>query len=436
MNAKYEAYKDSEHRWLGVIPEHWKVVNSRRIFRERKIRAIPSEEQLTASQKYGVIPQSEFMELEGRKVTQVLKGHEILKHVDAGDFVISMRSFQGGLELSEHSGSISSAYVPIFPLKWVDAGYFKLLFKTVPFIQALQTTSDLVRDGQALRFENLTQISLPVPPLEEQEVIASQVSEETARIDALIEKKTRFIELLKEKRQALITQAVTKGLDPNVPMRDSGVEWIGEVPEGWDVTKVRYLASKIGSGKTPSGGATTYVSEGVIFLRSQNIYDDGLRIDDVSFITSEVDAGMAVSRVRTSDVLLNITGGSIGRSSIVPADFPRANVNQHVCIVRPQKSELSPWVHLCFCSAVTKTQVDVLQTGSGREGLNFDQVGNFVLAVPPMKEIPRIMAQVEKELKKIDSAIALVTKSTALLRERRSALITAAVTGQIDLRTA
>lgn len=239
MNAKYEAYKDSEHQWLGGVPEHWKVVNSRRIFRERKNRAALGEEQLTSSQKYGVIPQAKFMELECRQVTQVIKGHEILKHVTSGDFVISMRSFQGGLELSEYSGSISSAYVPIFPLKWVNTGYFKLLFKSAPFIQALQTTSDLVRDGQALRFENLSQISLPVPPLEEQEFIASKVSKETARIDALIEKKTRFIELLKEKRQALITQAVTKGLDPNVPMRDSGMPSVGDVPSHWDVVALR-----------------------------------------------------------------------------------------------------------------------------------------------------------------------------------------------------
>jgi type I restriction enzyme S subunit len=273
-----------------------------------------------------------------------------------------------------------------------------------------------------------------LPPPEEQRRIASEIDRETARIDALIEKKTRFIELLKEKRQALIMQAVTKGLDPTVPMKDSGVEWIGEVPAHWEVSRVRYLSRKIGSGKTPSGGATVYVNQGVLFLRSQNVHDDGLRLDDVSFITDKIDAEMAGSRVRPGDVLLNITGASIGRTSIVPGEFPAANVNQHVCIVRPRFADHAPWLHLSFCATSTKLQVTLLQTGSGREGLNFGQVGNFVVVVPPVEEITQVLSIVSKRLRTIDAAVQAVENSVGLLRERRSALITAAVTGQIDLR--
>lgn len=156
--------RDSGIRWLGRIPAHWGVVQSRRLFGERNEKARRADEQLTASQKHGLISQSAFMEREGRRIIQVLNGHDILKHVEAGDFVMSMRSFQGGLEYSTLAGSVSSAYVPLKPLKWVHSGFFRYLFKSSAYIQELQSTSDLVRDGQALRFENFSKVALPVVP--------------------------------------------------------------------------------------------------------------------------------------------------------------------------------------------------------------------------------------------------------------------------------
>lgn len=205
--------KDSAVAWLGRIPAHWGVIQSRRLFSERNQKASEWERQLTVSQKYGLIAQTEFMELEGRRVVQVLRGHDILKYVEAGDFVISMRSFQGGLELSHLSGSISSAYVALTPIKWVENRYFRHLFKSSTYIQALQSTSDLVRDGQALRFENFSKVALPIVPLEEQRAIAAYLDRATERIDELVAKTKRSIELLREHRTALITAAVTGKID-------------------------------------------------------------------------------------------------------------------------------------------------------------------------------------------------------------------------------
>ncbi|MAD41124.1 MAG: restriction endonuclease subunit S [Arcobacter sp.] len=205
--------KNSGVKWLGKIPEHWKIVQSRRLFEARKEKIRKGDEQLTASQKHGVIYQKEFMRLEGRKVTLVLKGSEILKHVEAGDFVISMRSFQGGLELCKYSGSVSSAYIGLIPIKHVVHDYFKYLFKSVTYIQALQSTSNLVRDGQALRFENFSQVDLVIVPEKEQQQIANYLDEKTSTIDKLIEKANKSIILLKEKRTALISAAVTGKID-------------------------------------------------------------------------------------------------------------------------------------------------------------------------------------------------------------------------------
>ena len=120
--------KDSGVRWLGRIPAHWAVVPSRRLFSERNEKAKLDDEQLTASQRYGLLSQADFMRREGRRIVQVLNGHDILKHTEAGDFVMSMRSFQGGLEYSALRGAVSSAYVPLKPIKWVHPGYFRHLF--------------------------------------------------------------------------------------------------------------------------------------------------------------------------------------------------------------------------------------------------------------------------------------------------------------------
>ena len=205
--------KDSGVEWLGKIPAHWDVVRSKMLFTHRKESALSDDQQLTASQKYGVIPQSKFMELEGRSVVQVITGADILKHVEPNDFVISMRSFQGGLEHSEYRGCISSAYVIVRPTDRVDGGFFSYALKSATYVQALQSTSDLVRDGQALRFSNFVQVPLPLVPLQEQKSIGTYLNEKVSQLDRLGKATVRAIQLLKEFRSALITAAVTGKID-------------------------------------------------------------------------------------------------------------------------------------------------------------------------------------------------------------------------------
>lgn len=205
--------KDSGIDWLGAIPESWQVRRSKYLFIERNVKALESDQQLTASQKYGVIPQKLFSELEGQKVMQVIVGREILKKAEVNDFVISMRSFQGGIEFCEHSGAVSSAYVPLVATVDVCYNYFKYLFKSSSFILALQQTSNLVRDGQALRYSNFAQLSLPCPEGPEQSEIASFLDEETSKIDDLLDECRHGIEILQERRSALISAAVTGKID-------------------------------------------------------------------------------------------------------------------------------------------------------------------------------------------------------------------------------
>ena len=218
--------------------------------------------------------------------------------------------------------------------------------------------------------------------------------------------------------------------------KNSGVEWVGEVPEGWKIQKLGLECSKIGSGKTPTGGGKIYQDTGVLFLRSQNIYDDGLYLDDIVYISTEIDEGMRGTRVRPGDILLNITGGSIGRSCIVPDDFQNANVNQHVCIIRLRNAKYRHFVSLYMKSYLAKWYVDFLQTGAGREGLNFEQIGNFKMPLPPLPEQQAIASYLDAKCASIDTLISKIERSIDLLREKRQALITAAVTGKIDVREA
>lgn len=213
LNPNIEV-KQSGIDWLKKLPIHWNVITPKALFSLRKEKAKKGERQLTASQQYGVIYQDEYMQLTGTKIVTVMKDFDILKHVESGDFVISMRSFQGGLEYSENTGSISSAYVMLIPNpKYVYPKFYRWLFKSSFYINALQSTSNMVRDGQAMRYSNFVQVPLYVVPLSEQKEIASYLDEKCADIDRLIDLKQQKIEKLKEYKKSIIYEAVTGKLD-------------------------------------------------------------------------------------------------------------------------------------------------------------------------------------------------------------------------------
>lgn len=205
--------KDSGVRWIGQVPEHWEVVPSTWLFVESKERAHEDDEHLSATQKYGVIPLAEYERLEGRQVTHAVKNLEQRKHVDLDDFVISMRSFQGGIERVRARGCVRSSYVVIQAEGRADKNYFAYLFKSGSYIQGLQATSSFIRDGQDLNYGNFRQVKLPRPEPDEQKRIANYLDQETARIDALAKKTEHSVTLLKERRAAFITAAVTGQID-------------------------------------------------------------------------------------------------------------------------------------------------------------------------------------------------------------------------------
>lgn len=238
--------KDSGIEWIGKVPVEWKIDNPQYHFSQRKDRAKQGMVQLTASQKYGVITQTEYMERTGANIVTVQKDFDILKLVCAGDFVIHMRSFQGGLEYSEKTGSISSAYVMLIPSNTIrEPRYYKWFFKSSNYIDALSSTSNLVRDGQAMRWSNFIQLPILFPPAEEQQRIADFLDAKCAEIDALTADIQTQIDTLEQYKRSVITETVTKGLNPDAEMKDSGIEWVGKMPLAWDAVPNKYLMYKV-----------------------------------------------------------------------------------------------------------------------------------------------------------------------------------------------
>lgn len=198
--------------------------------------------------------------------------------------------------------------------------------------------------------------------------------------------------------------------------------------ENWPKVPLKYLASKIGSGKTPRGGAEVYSASGVMLLRSQNVHFDGLRLEDVVYIDENMDEEMASTRIQPNDVLLNITGASIGRCAVVPEVFGPANVNQHVCIIRPIYERLLPvFLNLVLQSSTIQGEIRFGENGSSREGLNFEQVGAFEIPLPSIFEQSAIVLKVDGENRKLQKLADAMKVTLDLLAERRASLIEKAV---------
>lgn len=210
QNAKL---KPAGAYWLGDIPEHWKMCRAKQLFSPRRELAKPHDVQLSATQAYGVIPQDEYEKRTGRKIVKISLHLDRRLHVEVDDFVISMRSFQGGLERAWSSGAIRSSYVVLRPNPEVDVGFFTYLFKSRAYIQALQSTADFIRDGQDLNFGNFCAVDLPFPPTEEQRETAKAIGHAVTEINTKVARARRQIALIDEYRTRLIADAVTGQID-------------------------------------------------------------------------------------------------------------------------------------------------------------------------------------------------------------------------------
>lgn len=302
-------------------------------------------------------------------------------------------------------------------------------------VETLNRLDEAGHGTKALRMEAWTSMKLPMPPLIEQEAIATFLDRETAKIDALVEEQRRLIGLLKEKRQAVIAHAVTRGLDPTVPMKNSGVDWLGEVPVHWELMPLKRQLAFLTSGSR--GWADHYSDEGALFLRIGNLTRDRIDLDLSDIQRVNVPSGSEGERtkVQAGDILFSITA-YLGSVAVVPDGLEPAFVSQHVALARLTGQRLLPrWAALVASSHIGRTYLDMQGYGGTKIQLSLDDVAGLLMVVPPRQEQALILAEVERQLQQFDVLAMEMEAGVELLQERRAALISAAVTGKIDVRS-
>ena len=256
-----------------------------------------------------------------------------------------------------------------------------------------------------LSLPSFNELEVLAPPLPEQKKIASILTS----VDEVIENTQKQIDKLQDLKKATMNELLTKGIG-HTEFKDSE---LGRIPKSWEVQPLRGLSTKVGSGVTPRGGSSVYQDHGIIFIRSQNVHFDGLMLDDVAYISEQIHAGMKGSMVCGGDVLLNITGASIGRCTVVPNDFPEGNVNQHVCIIRPINSLYNKFLGIWLSSDYGQDQIMRFQAGGNREGLNFEQIRSIKIPVPSIQEQ-------EKASEVVDSIQVLISEVQSKLTQTQS----------------
>ena len=416
---KYNEYKDSGVQWLGEIPSHWELLKMKYAFKERSEKNHPNEEPLCATQSRGVIPQSLY---EGRVVV-VNKGFEGLKLVKVGDFVISLRSFQGGIEHAYYQGIISAAYTVLQPKESDMAPYFKYMFKSHDYIQLLQTCVTGIREGQNINYPLLAKKAVPIPPMEEQHAIVSYLDTKCSKLDTFISNKEKEITLLQEMKQRVITDAVTRGLNPNVKFKPTNIPWLPEIPEHWEEKRL----------STQFTGDVKVNKDFTVKHAFKFNYGELVPKNEVGAPEEYRDVYVRYSLIKEGDVLingLNLNYDFVSqRVACAPAD---GIITSAYVVCRPRKNVNYNYYTLLFKAMDSMKLFHGMGSGI-RLTLSFKELKKQLLPVPPIEEQHAIVSYITERTAKIDSLIEKLNKEIECVKEYKQRLVSDVVTGQIKV---
>lgn len=411
--------KDSGVPWIGNMPADWELVSIKRLFTIGRGR---------------VIAQTELDETGYPVYSSQTKDNGCLGYIDTYDYDYPQLTWTtdganaGSIFLRDGYYNCTNVCGTLNPIgDLVDLRYQKYALEHIAYNERRIDTN-----GYKIMNNEMAIIKTLLPPLSVQHQIADYLDIKCTQIDNIIVTEQAVIEKLQEYKRAIITQAITRGLNSSTKMKKTELEWIGMIPEHWNVKKIKYLTSKIGSGKTPKGGSDVYTDEGILFIRSQNVYDGYFDLSSAVFISPEIDCTMSNTRVYRDDVLLNITGGSIGRSCLYEFD-ELANVNQHVCIIRCNSQMRPKFMQYFWNSSIGKTSIDIYQSGANREGLNFFEIGNTVVPTPELDEQEQIIDYLDNKCDAIDRVISQKLTIIDTLAEYKRSLIYEVVTGKKEV---
>jgi type I restriction enzyme S subunit len=430
--SAYPSYRDSGVEWLGEVPTHWVLKRLAHYFDERRTKVSDKDYPPLSVTKNGIVPQLE--------TAAKTDDGDNRKLVLAGDFVINSRSDRKGSSgLSALEGSVSLINTVLHPGSEIDGRFAHHLFRSISFQEEYyRFGKGIVADLWSTNFSEMRNILLAVPPLEEQTTIAAFLGRETAKIDALVEDQRRLIELLKEKRQAVISHAVTKGLDPMVPMKDSGVEWLGDVPAHWSLCKLKHVIKpEDGIQMGPFGGMLTELAHDLtgfkLYGQENTISGDFER--GRRWLRQDQFEELWRYQLLPGDLVLT-RKGSLGGCRQVPEGITPGIADSDTIRVRLEPQKIGTmFAQILLRDAVyIATQVDLTKRGAILSGLNTEVVANLRFALPPFDEQERIVAHVDALDRMICRLVESAEAAISLLQERRAALISAAVTGKIDVR--
>ncbi|WP_027178882.1 restriction endonuclease subunit S [Maridesulfovibrio bastinii] len=423
---KYDSYKDSGVAWLGEIPEHWECDCIRAATTLKSEKNQPDLEVLSVYREYGVIPKDSRDD--NHNATSL--DTSAYKVVKPGDLVVNkMKAWQGSMGVSEHEGIVSPAYITCKTNQEdFHPKYLHYLLRSKTYVGVYNAISYGVRVGQwDLRYEDFKKITIPIPTKTEQERIVSFLDQKTAEINEAIAKKQKLIELLQEQKSILINQAVTKGLNPDAPMKDSGVEWIGEIPAHWEVKRLKY-ASKIFRGKfthRPRNDQRLYDGE-YPFIQTGDVARAGKFV--TSFKQTLNEKGLRVSTLVPSGTVVITIAANIGDVAIIDFDacFPDSVVgfSPHSMMDRD---------FLYYSMTAMKNVFIRSTTKNTQMNLNVESVGSNQITIPPHEEQINIVSYIERILEEQSSLSLNYESQINLLQEYKQSLISSAVTGKIKV---
>ena len=421
---RYPAYKPTGVEWLGEVPEHWDILplkrRSRLLTEKTECRDNPvALENIEGWTGRFIETDTEF------------QGEGIA--FESGDILFGkLRPYLAKAYLAAISGQAVGDFHVIHPLGGLNSRFLQLALLTRELIDLVNGSTFGAKMPRA-SWDFLGSLPLCMPPLDEQHAIASFLDRETAKIDALIAEQQRLIELLQEKRQAVISHAVTKGLNPNVPMKDSGVKWLGEVPEHWNVAPLKQLinrGSSISYGIVQPGEP---LEDGIPFVQTTNMSQGNFELDSLQKTTPEIASNYPRSTLTGGEVLLGIRA-SIGAAHIAPDWLEGANLSRGVARIATGPLILNRFLVFYLRSEATTKYWLLGKQGSTFNEVSIDTVKNLKVCVPPVSEQDSIACYTQETSSQYDESLSQSRALIALLQERRSSLISTAVTGQIDVR--
>lgn len=430
---KYPAYKPSGVEWLGEIPEHWEVTRLGKILSPNSKRNQPELPLLSITREKGVILRDLDNEEENHNyIPDDLSNYKILGEGQFG--MNKMKAWQGSYGISDYTGIVSPAYFVFELIDKIEPRYFHIAIRSKLYISFFGSASDGVRIGQwDLSKERMKEIPFLIPSKEEQTTIASFLDHKTALIDQAIVIKEKQIELLKERRQILIHRAVTRGLNPNVKLKESGMEWIGEIPEHWEVVPVRRLIDvRDGTHDTP-----LYIEDGddaVPLVTSKDFEGDEINFENIKKISKKDHLNISKrSGVAKADVLMSMIGGNIGKSVII-GDFNDFSVKNVALFKCKGDLLLAKYLRYYFDSGILQNQIDLKSRGGAQGFLSLGDIRNLIFFMMSYEERTQIVDYLEQNIStKIATAISLKEQEIEKLKEYKASLIDAAVTGKIKV---